>query len=691
MAPCFELDDAIARCCSVMTDVEDQKRADALLEGELRMLEMVALSRPLPEVLNALSRLTEELVLGCVCSILLVEHGRDAFHASGSSLTDGRKDILDGATIDASFDPCSLSVVLKAPVTVLDIQSDPRWVSSPWPSVVARRGLRSCWSMPIVSDVGEVAGIYAIYRHKPASPAASGIDLIDRFTKIAGIVIQRARTDEALRASEADLRRALWHVAEGQRLSKTGSFTADLQLVHLSWSEELFRIFEIDSATRPTVQLVRDRVHPHDLPLFDAEIQRALNDGVSDFSFRILTPAAREKYLRGAVRVIEGSMLMGFVQDVTESKLAEQESRRSAASLVEGQRLAKTGSYFWLPDVDELVLSDELRLIFGYAANETATLADIWERMVPEDRGRLGAELESARNGHPTASEFRMRMPNGSIKHLRSITRGARVQDGRREMIGSVQDITESKLTEEALNRARSDLAHVARVVTLNAMTSSIAHEVSQPLSGIVTNVSTCARMLAVDPPNLAGAAEAAQRTLRDANRASEVIRRLRAMFSAKPPTIEAADFNDVAREVITLLAVELQRRGALLQTAFADDLPRVRVDRVQLQQVILNLLLNAADAMAEVDDRPRTLQVATELRDDGGVKLAVRDSGVGVDPQSIEKLFEAFYTTKPDGMGVGLSICRSIVENHNGHLWAEANEGAGATFSFYIPAGHHE
>ena len=156
-----------------------------------------------------------------------------------------------------------------------------------------------------------------------------------------------------------------------------------------------------------------------------------------------------------------------------------------------------------------------------------------------------------------------MRLPDGSIKDLRSVTRGARIQDGRLEMIGSVQDITESKLAEEALNRARGELAHVARVATLNAMTASIAHEVSQPLSGILTNANTCARMLAADPPNLAGASETAQRTIRDANRATEVIRRLRAMFSTKAPTFEAADLNDVAREVITLSAVELQRRGA--------------------------------------------------------------------------------------------------------------------------------
>ena len=812
MAPCFDAEGAITRWCSVMADVEDQMRAEALLEGEVRMLEMVALGRPLLEVLDALCRLTEDLAPGCLCSILPVEPGHVAFQPGGPRFPDGRSDVLDGQAIDPNHDPCSLSLVLKALVTTADIQSDPRWVASPWRSLVAERGLRSCRSTPILSDAGDVAGVFAIYRSAPASPAAAGADLINRFTKIAGIAIQRARGDEALRASEADLRRALRHVTEGERLSKTGSFTADLQLERISWSDELFRICEVDPQTRPTVEVVRDRVHPDDVALFDSEIQRALGEGVSDFNFRMRMPDGGEKYLRAAARVIEGPMLMGIVQDITESKLAERELRRSAAalvegqhlsktgsyvllpvendlvlsdelrvifgygpdetatlpdiwermlpeyreplgvqlqsaidgartaslfqmqmpdgeiktlrsitagarmqdgrlemigsvqdvtesrlaeqalrrstaSLVEGQRLTKSGSYLWYPGEDEVLISDELRLIWGYEPDETATVANIWERMLPEYRGPIGQELEAARNGNPMSSLFKMRMRDGDIKTVRTVTAGARMQDGRLEMIGSVQDITESKLAEEALTQARAELAHVARVATLNAMTASIAHEVAQPLSGILTNANTCARMLAANPPNLAGAADTVQRTIRDANRATEVLRRLRAMFSPKTPTIEAADINDVAREVITLSAVELQRRGALLQTAFADDLPRVRFDRVQLQQVILNLLLNAADAMADVDDRPRTLQVATGLREDGSVKLAVRDSGTGFDPQSVAKLFQAFYTTKPDGMGVGLSICRSIVESHNGRLSAVLNDGPGATFNFSIPA----
>jgi PAS domain S-box-containing protein len=239
---------------------------------------------------------------------------------------------------------------------------------------------------------------------------------------------------------------------------------------------------------------------------------------------------------------------------------------------------------------------------------------------------------------------------------------------------------------DEALHRARSELAHVARVATLNAMTASIAHEVSQPISGILTNANTCVRMLAGDPPNLAGVAETTRRTIRDANRAADVIKRLRAMFSNKVSTRERCDLNEVAQEVIGLLRTELQRSRAHLQTDFAADLPFVIGDRVQVQQVIVNLLLNAADAMAGIEDRPRTLLVQTRLHEDGSAMLSVRDSGIGVDPYAAERLFEAFYTTKEQGLGVGLSISRSIIESHRGRLWATANDGPGATFSFSIP-----
>jgi len=253
--------------------------------------------------------------------------------------------------------------------------------------------------------------------------------------------------------------------------------------------------------------------------------------------------------------------------------------------------------------------------------------------------------------------------------------------------VGAIQDVTESKVAEEALDRARSELARVARVTAVSAFTASIAHEVNQPLSGIITNAGTCLRMLAADPPDVNGARETAKRTLRDGNRASDVITRLRALFSRREFTLEHLDINEIAQEVVALSLSELQRNRMRLRSEFGADLPPIIGDRIQLQQVILNLLRNASDAMLSVHDRPRQLLIATERDADNRVRLTVRDAGVGLDAPSMDKLFDAFYTTKTDGMGIGLSVSRSIIERHHGRLWAEPNDGPGTTFAFAIPA----
>jgi len=254
--------------------------------------------------------------------------------------------------------------------------------------------------------------------------------------------------------------------------------------------------------------------------------------------------------------------------------------------------------------------------------------------------------------------------------------------------IGALQDITESKVAEEALDRARSELAHVARITTLNALTASIAHEINQPLASLVTNASTCLRRLNADPPNLDGARETVQRTIRDANRAADVITRLRALFSKKEFTPETLDLNEVTREVIALSLSDLQQNRVILQSDLAGDIPSIIGDRIQLQQVTLNLLRNASDAMVGIEDRPRQLLVRTQREENDRVRLSVQDAGCGVNPQDFERLFEAFYTTKSGGMGIGLSVSRSIIERHQGRLWAEPNEGPGTTFFFSIPCG---
>jgi C4-dicarboxylate-specific signal transduction histidine kinase len=281
---------------------------------------------------------------------------------------------------------------------------------------------------------------------------------------------------------------------------------------------------------------------------------------------------------------------------------------------------------------------------------------------------------------------YRLVMPDGAIKYLHAVAHATRDQDGQLEYIAAVQDVTARRLADEALAKARSELAKVARVTSLGVLTASIAHEVNQPLSGIITNAGTCLRMLDADPPNVAGARETAKRTIRDGNRASDVITRLRALFSKEEFTLEALDVNEITREVIALSVGDLQRNRIALRVELADDLPTVTGDRIQLQQVILNLLRNASDAMVDVHDRPRRMLISTARVDGDHVGVSVRDAGVGVDPKGMNKVLDAFYTTKSDGMGIGLSVSRSIIERHHGRLWAEPNDGPGATFSFSIP-----
>ena len=397
-------------------------------------------------------------------------------------------------------------------------------------------------------------------------------------------------------------------------------------------------------------------------------------------------------WVRNNVSMVPGTervpqFLMALSEDITERKLAEEKLRRSEAFLAGGQRLSLTGSFSWRVDTDEIVFSEEARRIFEFEQEALVTPERITGRVHPEDLLLLSEKMERARGGgNDLDYEIRLRMPDNSIKYLQTTSQGIQDQSGRLEIIGAVQDVTQRRLSEDALSKARSELTHVTRVTSLGVLTASIAHEINQPLSGIVTNASTCLRMLAADPPNVDGARETARRTIRDGNRASDVVTRLRSLYGKKAPTPESVNLNEAAQEVLALSLSELQRSRVIVRPDLAEDLPLVTGDRVQLQQVILNLIRNASDAMSEVDDRPRQLLIKTERDKDDHVCLTVQDAGVGFDPQAADRLFESFYTTKNDGMGIGLSVSRSIVESHHGRLWATPNHGPGAAFSFSIP-----
>jgi PAS domain S-box-containing protein len=626
------------------------------------------------------------------------------------------------------------------------------------------------------------------------------------------------RAEEELQQLVEQLRRSEAFLAEGQRLSQAGSFSWCVGTDEITWSEQLYRIFEFDEHLPVTLERIASRVYPDDLPLLQDMIERTRH-AASDFEYqhRLLMPdqsvkhiyliahATRDKYgrleyvgaaqdvtrrrlaeeaLRSSERNLslminaiptsihvlraDGSVLyvnqavldytgltledvkkesyrsrvfhpedverlrderrvaltrpipfeteqrvlgkdggyrwflvrynplldeQGRIDrwyvaafDIEDRKRAESELKQAYLHFSEAQRLSKTGSFITDLLLDEHIWSEELRRICEFDPKATVTVQMVRDIIHPEDVSLYEAAVARGMAGKDVDFLFRIVTSRGVVKHLRGIARVTELIAGRPLFSGAIQDVTEIKLAEEALNRARSELAHVARVTTLNALTASIAHEVNQPLSGIITNASTCLRMLNADPPNADGARETARRIIRDGNRASDVISRLRALFSKKEFTLEPLDFNEAAREVMALSLSDLQRNRVILRSELAENLPPVTGDRIQLQQVILNLLRNASDAMNTVEDRPRELLVKTDRDEEDRVRLSVKDVGVGFRPEAVDKLFEAFYTTKKDGMGIGLSVSRSIIEAHQGHLWAVPNEGPGTTFSFSIP-----
>jgi PAS domain S-box-containing protein len=420
-------------------------------------------------------------------------------------------------------------------------------------------------------------------------------------------------------------------------------------------------------------------------------------ESIEDLKLEVAAREKAETELRGLTDNLEAQVRVRTEELEQRNKqladaratLAEEKLllERSEAFLAKGQHLSRTASFSWRVSTNEITWSEQLYRIFGFDRDMDVTLELIGTRIHPEDLSSFEEQIERSRqNGGDVQLEFRLQMPDHSVKYLHIVAHGTPNQEGHLEYIGAVQDVTERRLSEEALSKVRLEVAHVTRVTSLGVLTASIAHEVNQPLSGIITNANTCLRMLATDPPNIDGARETAQRTIRDGSRASDVITRLRALFSKKDPTNEPVNLNEATQEVVTLLRDELQRSRVILRMELGDEIPTVVGDRIQLQQVILNLIRNASDAMINIDDRPRRLVIRTEREEDDHVRLSVQDAGVGFKPQDGDRLFDAFYTTKSGGMGIGLSVSRSIIESHHGRLWATPNDGPGATFSFSIP-----
>jgi len=388
----------------------------------------------------------------------------------------------------------------------------------------------------------------------------------------------------------------------------------------------------------------------------------------------------------------------GVASDLTDRKHAEQALQRSKSYLAEAQRLSHTGSWGWNVATREIThWSQEIYRLYGFDPEAAVPPFEAHlQRIHLEDQGRLAEALETAiRDGAEFELVFRTVLPDGATKYIHKI--GHPVSDAAGdiiEFVGTDMDITDRKRVEaevrESERRYREvemELAHANRVATMGQLSASIAHEVNQPIAAAVTNAYAALRWLGARPPDLEEVRQALGRILNDGHRAGDVIGRIRDLIKKAPPRKDGLEINEAILEVIALTRGEVVKNGVLMQTQLAEGLPLIQGDRVQLQQVILNLIINAVEAMSGASQGSRELLISTGKARSDGVLVAVRDSGPGLTPASFERLFEAFYTTKPSGLGMGLSICRSIIEAHRGRMWATANVPHGAVFQFMVPA----
>jgi PAS domain S-box-containing protein len=504
--------------------------------------------------------------------------------------------------------------------------------------------------------------------------------------------LSQARNELEMKVEEraADLQRSEAYLGEAQRLTHTGSWACNFGTREIRHSsEEHSRLYGFDPEKEmPSFEEFVQRMHPEDRPRVVEMAERSNRTG-KDFEahFRIVLPDGTTKYVHGVGHPVfkpSGDVgdFVGILMDVTERRRAEQATRLLAA-VVESSHDAIVSK-----NLDGVITSwnKGAERLFGYTAEEA--VGQNITLIIPPDRRDEERTIVERLTRAERVDHFdtvRMRKDGSLLDVVLTISP---IKDAADRVVGAsklARDITERKRAEEALRQAQADLAHINRLATMGELTASLAHEIRQPISAAVTNAKTCLRWLGRDAPDVAEAREAASRLVKDATRASDIIGKIGLLFKKDAMQRELVDVNELVREMIVLLRSEANRYSISIHTELTEDLPKVMADRVQLQQVFMNLMLNGIEAMKEMADGSElTIKSAAA---DGLLVISVSDTGVGLPPEQAEQIFRAFFTTKDNGTGMGLPISRSIIESHGGRLWATANSGRGATFQFSLPA----
>ncbi|MER9469536.1 AAA family ATPase [Mesorhizobium sp. M0482] len=556
---------AIVKWYGTNTDIEDIKRAEELISAEKRLLEMIADGCDLMPILDSLVRAIEDMTGGSPASLLVLDAAANTLrHCIAPSLPASFTKAIDGGLIGPAAGSCGTAAYRAEKVFVSDIKTDPLWID--YRNLALDHDLRACWSTPILSGSGGVFGTLALYAREAREITAWEERILEQFTHLASVIVHRKNAEDALSKSESML-------AEGQRISHTGSWSWSAGTDRISWSEECARIFGFNASEREvTYQALLARVHPQDRDHVEAVHATAMADG-GEFEF-----------------------------------------------------------------------------------------------------------------------EHRIVLPDGSVKLVQSRGRLALNESEAPSYGGTIFDITEQRAKEEdahrfemTLREAQAGLARAGRLTAMGELTVSIAHEVNQPLMAIVTNAATCVQWLTDEHLNISKARQAAERIVRDGHRAGDIIASIRALAKKSPPQMSELNLNQVILEVLLLTRGELRRHEIVAETDLTMD-AEILGDRIQMQQVLLNLIMNGIEAISASQHQPRRMHIDTQPGDPGYILVTVSDTGVGLDPDNSAQLFEAFFTTKREGIGMGLSICRSIIEAHGGRIWTAPRVPLGSAFCFTLP-----
>lgn len=551
-------------------------------------------------------------------------------------------------------------------------------------------------------------------------------------------ITDRKRTEIELEVRQSKLREIREHLELAQRIGHVGSAELDLATTTWQWSDQLYEIFGLDPKHGPlTDEQITARIHPDDLPMLLRRRERSqAGEQVDPVEYRILRPDGRERWLYLQSRVVldaagRGQKVIATVHDITDRKRAQQRLlahhavtqilgdatsiEEAAPKILEALcehlewhlgafwRVAReTGALrceaFWripsveTPQFEAATREKQFRPGIGLAGRVWAERAPRWVGEVVPDP-TLSRAVIAWTEGVRTAVAFPILLGSEVLGVVEFFSRQPRQPDpdvlAMMETVGGqIGQFIERKQTENAFMLAQAELAHVTRVMTLSELTASIAHEINQPIAASVIDAGAALRFLAAQPPAFDEARQALEAIVNNGRRAGDVIGRIRALIKKAPPRKDNVDINDAAREVVELARGEAAKHSVSVQMQLGDGLPLILGDRVQLQQVLLNLVVNSIEAMSSTNQRRRELQISTAADAAGGVTVTVRDTGPGLDTVSGVRVFERFYTTKPNGLGMGLAICRSIVEAHGGQIRATANEPRGAVFQFSLPSG---